>query len=155
MAKAKVSKEYKTVSQIAGPLVFVKKTEPVGYQEMVSIRLSDGTMKRGQVLDTSEEIVVVQVFEGTSGIDRQASVRFIGETMKMPVSREMLGRVLTGAGEPLDGGARIVPDKELDIVGAAINPWARDSPADFIQTGISTIDGMNTLVRGQKRPISW
>ena len=153
MADVKVSKEYKTVSQIAGPLVFVKKTEPVGYQEMVSIRLSTGEMKRGQVLDTSDEVVVVQIFEGTSGIDRQASVRFLGETMKMPVSREMLGRVLTGAGEPLDGGARIVPDKELDIVGSAINPWARDSPADFIQTGISTIDGMNTLVRGQKLPI--
>ena len=153
MAKAKVSKEYKTISQIAGPLVFVKKTEPVGYQEMVSVRLSDGTMKRGQVLDTSDEIVVVQIFEGTSGIDRQASVRFLGDTMKMPVSRDMLGRVLSGAGEPLDGGARIVPDKELDIVGSAINPWARDSPADFIQTGISTIDGMNTLVRGQKLPI--
>ncbi|MCL1979358.1 MAG: V-type ATP synthase subunit B [Methanomassiliicoccaceae archaeon] len=153
MTKAKVSKEYKTVSQIAGPLVFVKKTEPVGYQEMVSVRLSDGSMKRGQVLDTSDEIVVVQIFEGTSGIDRQASVRFLGDTMKMPVSREMLGRVLSGAGEPLDGGARIVPDKELDIVGSAINPWARDSPADFIQTGISTIDGMNTLVRGQKLPI--
>ncbi|MDR3075246.1 MAG: V-type ATP synthase subunit B [Candidatus Methanoplasma sp.] len=153
MTKAKVSKEYKTVSQIAGPLVFVKKTEPVGYQEMVSVRLSDGSMKRGQVLDTSDEIVVVQIFEGTSGIDRQASVRFLGDTMKMPVSRDMLGRVLTGAGEPLDGGARIVPEQELDIVGAAINPWARDSPADFIQTGISTIDGMNTLVRGQKLPI--
>jgi len=153
MSKAKVSKEYKTISQIAGPLVFVKKTEPVGYQEMVSVRLSDGSMKRGQVLDTSDEIVVVQIFEGTSGIDRQASVRFLGDTMKMPVSREMLGRVLSGAGEPLDGGARIVPDKELDIVGSAINPWARDSPADFIQTGISTIDGMNTLVRGQKLPI--
>ena len=153
MAKAKVSKEYKTVSQIAGPLVFVKKTEPVGYQEMVSVRLSDGSMKRGQVLDTSDEIVVVQIFEGTSGIDRQASVRFLGDTMKMPVARDMLGRVLSGSGEPLDGGSRIVPDKELDIVGAAINPWARDSPADFIQTGISTIDGMNTLVRGQKLPI--
>jgi V/A-type H+-transporting ATPase subunit B len=153
MAKAKVSKEYKTISQIAGPLVFVKKTEPVGYQEMVGVRLSDGSLKRGQVLDTSDEIVVVQIFEGTSGIDRQASVRFLGETMKMPVSRDMLGRVLSGAGEPLDGGAKIVPEKELDIVGSAINPWARDSPADFIQTGISTIDGMNTLVRGQKLPI--
>ena len=151
--EVKISKEYKTVSQIAGPLVFVEKTEPVGYQEMVSVRLSDGSMKRGQVLDTSDEIVVVQIFEGTSGIDRQASVRFLGDTMKMPVSRDMLGRVLSGSGEPLDGGARIVPDKELDIVGAAINPWARDSPADFIQTGISTIDGMNTLVRGQKLPI--
>ena len=150
---ADITKEYKTISQIAGPLIFVKKTEPVGYKEMVSIRMSDGTMKRGEVLDSSDDIVVVQVFEGTTGIDRDASVRFLGETMKMPVSKDMLGRVLSGAGEPLDGGAKIVPEKELDIVGAAINPWARDSPSDFIQTGISTIDGMNTLVRGQKLPI--
>ena len=150
---AEVSKEYKTISQIAGPLVYVKNTEPVGYYEMVNIRMSDGTMRRGQVLDSSNDIVVVQVFEGTSGVDRDASVRFLGETMKMPVSKDMLGRVLSGAGEPLDGGARIVPEKEVDITGAAINPWARDSPSDFIQTGISTIDGMNTLVRGQKLPI--
>jgi V/A-type H+/Na+-transporting ATPase subunit B len=150
---AKVSKEYKTISQIAGPLVFVKNTEPIGYQELVSVKLSDGSIKRGQVLDTSNDLVVVQIFEGTTGIDRAAAVRFLGETMKMPVSRDMLGRVLSGAGAPLDGGAAITPDKELDTVGAAINPWARDSPSDFIQTGISTIDGMNTLVRGQKLPI--
>ena len=150
---ADISKEYKTISQIAGPLVYVKNTEPVGYYEMVNIRLSDGTMRRGQVLDSSDDLVVVQVLEGTSGIDRDASVRLLGETMKMPVSKDMLGRVLSGAGEPLDGGAKIVPEKELDITGAAINPWARDSPSDFIQTGISTIDGMNTLVRGQKLPI--
>lgn len=148
-----VSKEYKTISQIAGPLVFVKKTEPIAYQELVSVKLSDGTVKRGQVLDTSDDMVVVQIFEGTTGIDRAASVKFLGETMKMPVSRDMLGRVLSGSGDPLDGGPAITPEKKLDTVGAAINPWARDSPADFIQTGISTIDGMNTLVRGQKLPI--
>ncbi len=148
-----ITKEYKTISQISGPLVFVKKTDPVGYKEMVNIRLSDGSMRRGEVLESSDDLVLVQVYEGTTGIDRDASVRFLGETMKMPVSREMLGRVLSGAGKPLDGGAEIVPEKELDIVGAAINPWARDNPADFIQTGISTIDGMNTLVRGQKLPI--
>ncbi len=153
MTDYKISKEYKTISEIAGPLVFVKKTEPVGYQEMVSVRLSDGTMKRGQVLDSSDDMVVVQIFEGTTGIDRAASVRFLGDTMKMPVSRDMLGRILSGAGEPLDGGANIIPEMELDIEGAAINPWARDNPAEFIQTGISTIDGMNTLVRGQKLPI--
>ena len=120
---------------------------------MVSVRLSDGSMKRGEVLDTSDDIVVVQIYEGTTGIDRDASVRFLGETMKMPVSKDMLGRILTGAGEPLDGGPAITPEKKLDIVGAAINPWARDNPSDFIQTGISTIDCMNTLVRGQKLPI--
>ena len=150
---AEVSKEYKTVTQIAGPLVFVEKTEPIGFQELVSVRLSDGTMKRGQVLDSSDDIVVVQIFEGTSGIDRDASVKFLGDTMKMPVSKDMLGRVLSGSGQPLDGGPEISPEKKLDINGAAINPWARDSPSDFIQTGISTIDGMNTLVRGQKLPI--
>jgi V/A-type H+-transporting ATPase subunit B len=148
-----VSKEYKTISEIAGPLVFVKKTEPISYQELVSVKLSDGSTKRGQVLDTSDDMVVVQIFEGTTGIDRNASVRFLGETMKMPVSKDMLGRVLSGSGEPLDGGPAITPEKKLDIVGAAINPWARDNPADFIQTGVSTIDGMNTLVRGQKLPI--
>lgn len=150
---AKVTKEYKTISQIAGPLIFVKNTEPVGYQEMVSVRLTDGSFRRGQVLDSSDSTVVVQLFEGTTGIDKMASVRFLGEAMKMPVSKEMLGRVLSGSGEPIDGGAPIVPDKELDIEGAAINPWARDNPSDFIETGISTIDGMNTLVRGQKLPI--
>lgn len=150
---AKVTKEYKTISEIAGPLIFVKNTEPVGYEEMVSVRLADGSLRRGQVLDSSESTVVVQLFEGTTGIDRSASVRFLGDTMKMPVSKDMLGRVLSGAGEPIDGGAAIVPEKELDIEGAAINPWARDNPADFIETGISTIDAMNTLVRGQKLPI--
>ena len=150
---ADITKEYKTISQIAGPLVYVKNTDPVGYKEMVNVRLSDGSIRRGQVLDTSDDIVVIQVFEGTTGIDRDASVRFLGDTMKMPVSRDMIGRILSGSGEPLDGGARIVPEKELDIEGGAINPWARDSPSDFIQTGISTIDGMNTLVRGQKLPI--
>lgn len=150
---AKVTKEYKTISQIAGPLIFVKNTEPVGYEEMVSVRLADGSLRRGQVLDSSDDTVVVQLFEGTTGVDLSASVRFLGDSMKMPVSRDMLGRVLSGAGDPIDGGAPIIPDKELDIEGAAINPWARDNPSDFIETGISTIDGMNTLVRGQKLPI--
>ena len=112
---AGVSKEYKTISQIAGPLVFVKKTEPIAYGELVSVKLSDGSMKRGEVLDSSDDIVVVQIYEGTSGIDRGASVRFLGETMKMPVSKDMLGRILTGAGEPLDGGPAITPEKKLDI----------------------------------------
>ncbi|MGA9138710.1 MAG: V-type ATP synthase subunit B [Methanocella sp.] len=146
-------KEYKTISEIAGPLVFVRKTEPVSYQELVNIQLSDGSIKRGQVLDTSNEVVVVQVFEGTAGISRESGVRFLGETIKMPVSKDMLGRILSGAGDPLDGGPAIIPEKKLDIVGAAINPYARKQPKDFIQTGISTIDGMNTLVRGQKLPI--
>ena len=146
-------KEYRTITSIAGPLVFVEKTEPVGYMELVNVILADGTVKRGQVLDTSEKLVALQVFETTAGIDRHSKIRFTGEVIKMPVSTEILGRILSGSGEPLDGGPEIVPEKRLDITGAAINPYARDNPSEFIQTGISTIDGMNTLVRGQKLPI--
>ena len=148
-----MQKEYKTISEIAGPLVFVEKTEPVGYGELVQIAMPDGSTKRGQVLDTSKDIVVVQVFEGTSGIDRASGVKFLGETIKLSVSKEMLGRILNGAGEPIDGGAPIVPEKRSEIIGAAINPYSRASPEEFIQTGISTIDGLNTLVMGQKLPI--
>jgi len=146
-------REYRTITKIAGPLLFVEKTEPVGYGELVNIVLSDGSVKRGQVLDTSDELVVAQVFETTAGIGRDSGVRFTGETIKMPVGREMLGRILSGGGHPIDGGPEIVPDKRQEITGAAINPYARHSPEEFIQTGISTIDGMNTLVRGQKLPI--
>jgi len=146
-------KEYRTINKIAGPLVFVEKTEPVAYQELVNVVLFDGTIKRGQVLDTSDELVVVQIFETTTGIGRDSGIRFTGETIKMPVGKEMLGRILSGGGKPIDGGPEIVPEKRLDITGAAINPYARGMPADFIQTGISTIDGTNTLVRGQKLPI--
>ncbi len=148
-----VSKEYRTISQIAGPLVFVEKTEPVGYNELATVTMPDGTQKRGQVLDTSGKYVVIQVFEGTAGVERAAGVKFLGEAMKMPVSRDMLGRILNGAGDPIDGGPAITPEDRLDINGAAINPWARAEPKEFIQTGISSIDGMNTLVRGQKLPI--
>jgi len=147
------SKEYRTITQIAGPLVFVEKTEPVGYNEIAVVTLPNGEERRGQVLDSSHDIVVIQMFEGTAGIERAAGARFTGETLKMPVSQDMLGRILSGSGEPLDGGPKITPDDRLDIIGAAINPWARDNPREFIQTGISTIDGMNTLVRGQKLPI--
>jgi len=148
-----MQKEYKTINEIAGPLVFVEKTEPVGYGELVQITMPDGSTKRGQVLDTSKDIVVVQVFEGTSGIDRASGVKFLGETIKLSVSKEMLGRIFNGAGEPIDGGAPIVPEKRSEIIGAAINPYSRASPHEFIQTGISTIDGLNTLVMGQKLPI--
>mgnify|MGYP000159135829 CR=1 FL=1 len=148
-----MQKEYKTIKQISGPLVFVEKTEPVGYGELVQIAMPDGTTKRGQVLDTSKDIVVVQVFEGTTGIDRASGVKFLGETIKLSVSKDMLGRILSGAGDPIDGGAPIIPDERREIIGAAINPYSRDSPQEFIQTGISTIDGLNTLVMGQKLPI--
>jgi V/A-type H+-transporting ATPase subunit B len=146
-------KEYQTIQEISGPLVFVETDEPIGYDEMVEIELPDGTQKRGQVLESSEGMVAIQVFEGTEGIDRASSVRFLGETMKMPVTEDLLGRVLDGSGNPIDGGPDIVPEERRDIVGAAINPYAREYPEEFIQTGVSAIDGMNTLVRGQKLPI--
>ncbi len=148
-----MAKEYKTITEIAGPLIFVEKTEPVGYKEIVSINLPDGTTRRGEVLDTSGDIVVVQVYEGTGGLNKECGVVFTGETLKLAASIDLLGRILSGAGDPLDGGPRIVPDKMIDINGAAMNPYARLPPKDFIQTGISTIDGTNTLVRGQKLPI--
>ncbi len=151
--KVIIMKEYKTITKIAGPLVFVEKTDAIGYGDLVKLRLPDGSLKNGQVLDTSEEIVVVQVFEGTSGIDKSSRVKFLGDTIKLPVSKDMLGRVLNGAGKPIDNGPELIPEKKLDIIGAAINPFSRNNPADFIQTGISTIDGTNTLVRGQKLPI--
>tara|TARA_Y100000310_G_scaffold117117_2_gene115827 strand:+ start:508 stop:1899 length:1392 start_codon:yes stop_codon:yes gene_type:complete len=149
----KTVKSYKTINQIAGPLVFVEKTEPVGYGNLVKLQLTDGKVLAGQVLDTSDDIVVVQVFEGTSGIDLNTKVTFLKETIKLGVSKDMMGRIFDGAGKPIDGGAEIIPDKKQDIIGAAINPYARSQPADFIQTGVSTIDAMNTLVRGQKLPI--
>jgi len=148
-----MAKEYRTIREIAGPLLFVEKTEWVGYGELVELALPDGTRKRGQVLDTSKDIVVVQVFEGTAGIDRSSTVKFLGETIKLSVSRDMLGRILNGSGDPIDGGPPIVPEKRLEIIGAAINPYSREHPSEFIQTGISVIDGNNTLVRGQKLPL--
>jgi len=146
-------KEYQTITEISGPLVFVETDEPIGYDEIVEIETGDGTTRRGQVLDTASGHVAIQTFEGTSGIDRESSVRFLGETMKMPVTEDLLGRVLDGSGNPIDGGPDIVPDERQDIVGSAINPYSREYPEEFIQTGVSCIDGMNTLVRGQKLPI--
>jgi V/A-type H+-transporting ATPase subunit B len=146
-------REYRTISEISGPLIFVEKTHPVGFGELVNITLPSGETRRGQVLDTSHDMVVVQVFEGTRGIDRASGARFLGETLKMPVSGDMLGRILSGSGDPLDNGPPIIPEDKLEVVGAAINPDARDFPRQFIQTGISTIDGMNTLIRGQKLPL--
>ena len=146
-------REYRTITQIAGPLLFVEKTEYVGYAELVEVLLPNGERRRGQVLDSSKDVVVVQVFEGTAGIDRASSVKFLGETIKLGVSPDMLGRVLSGSGDPIDGGPAIIPDERREITGAAINPYARDNPKEFIQTGISTLDVMNALVRGQKLPL--
>ena len=146
-------KEYRTINEISGPLVFAEIDEPIGYDEIVEIETPSGEVKRGQVLESTSEFVAIQVFEGTEGIDRNCTVRFLGETMKMDVTEDLLGRVLDGSGRPIDGGPDIVPDERRDIVGAALNPHAREYPAEFIQTGVSAIDGMNTLVRGQKLPL--
>ncbi|TYT62312.1 ATP synthase subunit B [Natrialba swarupiae] len=146
-------KEYQTITEVSGPLVFAEVDEPIGYDEIVEIETPQGDTLRGQVLESSDGLVSIQVFEGTGGIDRNASVRFLGETMKMPVTEDLLGRVLDGSGNPIDGGPDIVPEERQDIVGAAINPYSREYPEEFIQTGVSAIDGMNTLVRGQKLPI--
>lgn len=147
-------KEYKTINQIAGPLVFVQGVSGVSYGEITEILLPSGIKKKGQVLDVSENIAIVQVFGSTAGINTtQTSIKFLGETMRAGVSTEMLGRIFTGLGEPRDKGAKVIPEEKLDITGLPINPYSRQNPTDFIQTGISTIDGMNTLVRGQKLPI--
>ena len=147
-------KEYLTVSQISGPLVIVEKVSDVKYNELVEIQFSSGEIRRGRVLDVSVECALVQVFEGTIGLDvASAKVRFLGRSQQLGVSPEILGRVFDGAGRPRDGAGGIIAQKFLDINGQPINPSSRDYPTDFIQTGISAIDGMNPLVRGQKLPI--
>jgi len=147
-------REYRGVDQIDGPLVIVKKTHPVGYRELVECVDPQGKVRLGMVLDTSYEAVVVQVFQGTSGLSLPGTnVRFRGEPLQLGVSKEMLGRVFNGLGTPRDGGPLPVKDKEYDVNGRPINPTSRAYPRDFIQTGISVIDGMNTLIRGQKLPI--
>lgn len=148
------TREYKTVKEVAGPLMVVEGVEDVAFGEVVKIRTGTGDERNGQVLESREGLSIVQVFEGTSGIDtKNTSVRFIGDTMKLSVSKEMVGRFFDGLGRPIDDGPEIISDIKLDINGAPINPTARAFPDEFIQTGISTIDGMNTLVRGQKLPI--
>jgi len=148
-----ILREYKTITRISGPLLFVEAVKDVGYNELVRVIAPDGSERRGQILEVSDKMAVVQVFEGTSGLDIEGTaVRFTGETIKLPVSSDMLGRVFDGSGTPIDGGPNIIPEDYWDVHGAPINPCARTYPREFIQTGISAIDGMNTLVRGQKLP---
>ena len=147
-------KEYLTISDVAGPLIIVEKTIDVKYQELVEIELSSGEIRRGQVLEITEDKAVVQVFEGTTGIDvSNTKVRFLGKVIELPLSLDVLGRIFDGSGRPIDDGPQIIAEKKLDINGNPINPYARDYPNNFIQTGISSIDVLNTLVRGQKLPI--
>ena len=145
---------YKTVNQISGPLVFVEKVKDAAYNEMVEIELENGEKRMGQVLDTSSNLAVVQIFGSTTGLDvNNTKVKFLGSSAKVSVSDEMLGRVFNGLGEPIDNMPGILSKEKVEIVGNAINPYSREEPSEFIETGISTIDGMNTLVRGQKLPI--
>ena len=146
--------EYQSIVSISGPLIFVEGVAAGSLGEMVEVCLSTGEKRRGQILQILEGLAVVQVLEGTSGIDTQASKIILkGETAKIGVSLDMLGRFFNGLGEPIDGLSEIIPEERLDINGLPINPVARDKPTHFIQTGISTIDGLATLVRGQKLPI--
>lgn len=146
--------EFNTIREIAGPLLIVEGIKGAAYGEIVKIEGPDGEIRNGQVLESQSNMAVVQVFEGTRGLDtRSTYVRFLGETMKIGVSVEMIGRVFDGMGRPIDNAPPIIPEKKLDINGEPINPTAREFPEEFIQTGISAIDAMNTLVRGQKLPI--
>ncbi|MCE5197319.1 MAG: V-type ATP synthase subunit B [Negativicutes bacterium] len=149
-----MQKEYRTITEITGPLMLVERVEGVKYEELVEIELPNGEIRRGKVLEAMEGKALVQIFEGTSGINmRDSKVRFLGKSIELPVSMDMLGRVFDGFGRPIDNGPNIIPEKRVDINGNPMNPYARAYPSEFIETGISTIDGMNTLVRGQKLPI--
>jgi V/A-type H+-transporting ATPase subunit B len=142
------------VTAISGPLLFVQKTQNISYGEYVELLTSDGVLRRGQVLETSFEMAVIQVFEGTSGLNLEnTTVRFTGEPVSLPVSSDLIGRTFDGSGKIIDGGPPIIPKEKLDVNGSPINPKSRAYPTDFIQTGISAIDGMNTLSRGQKLPL--
>jgi V-type H+-transporting ATPase subunit B len=146
--------EYRTVAGVSGPLVVVECVKKPKFAEIVEIRLGDGSYRRGQVLEVDGTRAVVQVFEGTSGIDnRKTTLEFTGETLKTPVSKDMLGRVFNGSGKPIDGGPPVLAEDFLDITGASINPAERTYPEEMIQTGISTIDTMNSIARGQKIPL--
>ena len=147
-------KEYRTIHEISGPLMVVEQVEGVTYDELAEIELTDGSTRRCKVLEVNGDKAVVQLFESSAGINlRDSKIRFLGHPLQLAVSGDMLGRVFNGMGEPIDGGPDILPEKYLDINGLPMNPAARDYPNEFIQTGISTIDGLNTLVRGQKLPI--
>ncbi len=147
-------KEYKTIEEVAGPLMLIRQVDGVKYDELGEIELPGGEKRRCRVLEVNGSNVLVQLFDSAAGINlAESKVRFSGHGVELPVSADMLGRVFNGMGEPIDGGPRILPEKTLNVNGVPMNPAARAYPSEFIQTGISTIDGLNTLVRGQKLPI--
>ena len=147
-------KEYKTIREVVGPLMLVENVEGAKFDELVEIEQANGEIRRGRVLELDGDKALVQLFEGSQGLQiSESKARFLGRGIELSVSEDMLGRVFDGMGEPIDGGPRIIAEKRMDINGEPINPAARDYPSEFIQTGISAIDGLNTLVRGQKLPI--
>lgn len=147
-------KEYRSIQEVAGPLMVVSGVENVKYDELGEIELSNGEIRKCRVLEVNGDTALVQLFESATGINlAESKVRFLGKSLDFGVSPDILGRVFDGMGKPIDGGPEIIPEKRLDINGAPINPAAREYPAEFIQTGVSAIDGLNTLVRGQKLPI--
>jgi len=147
-------REYKTISEVAGPLMVVRGVEGVGYDELGEIELANGDIRHCRVLELNGNDAVVQLFENSAGLNLEESkVRFLGHGNQLKVSMDMLGRIFDGMGNPIDGGADIIPEASMDINGLAMNPAAREYPSEFIQTGVSAIDGLNTLVRGQKLPI--
>lgn len=147
-------KEYKTVKEVVGPLMIVEGVEGVKYDELVEVELQNGERRRGKVLEVNGSRAMVQLFEGSTGINLKGTkARFLGRPQDIGVSIDMLGRVFDGLGNPIDGGPNIIAEKRLDINGETINPVSRDYPSEFIQTGVSAIDGLNTLVRGQKLPV--
>lgn len=147
-------KEYRTIREVVGPLMLVDNVEGVTYDELVEIEQENGEIRMGKVLQVENDKALVQLYEGAQGLKiSTAKARFLGHGLKLAVSEDMLGRVFNGMGKPIDGGAEIIPEDKLDINGQPINPAARDYPNEFIQTGISAIDGLNTLVRGQKLPV--
>ena len=147
-------KEYRSIQEVAGPLMLVTGVEGVKYDELGEIELSSGETRRCKVLEVNGDSALVQLFESSTGINlAESKVRFLGKSLDFGVSPDILGRVFNGMGKPIDGGPEIIPEKRMDINGAPINPAAREYPSEFIQTGVSAIDGLNTLVRGQKLPI--
>ena len=147
-------KEYKTISEVVGPLMVVEGVEGIKYYELVEIETQRGELRRGRVLEVNGDKAMVQLFESSAGLNlKDSKVRFLGRPLSLGVSEDMIGRVFDGLGRPKDNGPKIIPEKTLDIEGIAINPVVRDYPSEFIQTGVSAIDGLNTLVRGQKLPI--
>lgn len=147
-------KEYRTIQEVAGPLMLVTGVTDVAYNELGEIELQNGEVRRCRVLEVDGENALVQLFESSAGINlKDSRIRFLGKGIELAVSPDMLGRVFDGMGSPIDDGPEILPEKSLDINGTPLNPAARDYPSEFIQTGISAIDGLNTLVRGQKLPI--